>query len=145
MLRDTPGLIEALDHALIGFLTAVNPKNQPQTSPVWFLRDGDELVVYNRPDAQRLRSIAANDKVAFNLRADREGHAGVSLEGTAAVDSALPLALEYPGYVDKYSAQIAHLGWTPRSFSEDYSVGLRIAVTRVRAWGLHRLWGRSEG
>ncbi len=143
MLLSRPGLSEALDVALIGFLTAVNESGQPQSSPVWFIRDGDDLIVYNRPTAPRLTSIASNPRVAFNLRGDRQGHAGVSLEGTAHLEEDLPPAYRFPGYVEKYSHEIAGLGWTPESFSADYSVGLRMKVTRVRAFGLGRL-GEGE-
>ena len=73
------------------------------------------------------------------LPGDREGHAGVSLEGTAFVDESLPPAHQFPGYLEKYADEIADLGWTPESFASDYSVGLRITLTRVRAFGLRRL------
>ena len=139
MLSHTPGLTEALDADLVGFLTAVNAKGQPQTSPIWFIRDGDDIVIYNRARAARLRSIAENSRVAFNLHADAEGRSGISLEGTAAVESSLPPAEEFPGYVDKYDQAIADLGMTPKSFSDDYSVGIRMAVKRVRAWRVDRL------
>ena len=68
MLTDNPALVNLLDEELIGFLTAVSPDGQPQASPVWYLRDGEDIVVYNRPSSPRLVSIAANPKVAFNLR-----------------------------------------------------------------------------
>ena len=141
MLSNTPGLAELLDRELILFLTAVNEANQAQTSPVWFQRDGEDIVVYNQPQAPRLVSIGSNPRVAFNLRADRLGRAGVSFEGTAAVEDALPPAQDFPGYTEKYGDEIANLGWTPASFSEDYSVGIRIRVLRVRTWGLSRLLG----
>jgi len=139
MLTSNTGLAKALDSAIIGFLTAVNGRGQPQTSPVWYIRDGEDLVVYNRPTAARLRSIVGNNRVAFNLRADRRAMSGISLEGTAVVDSDLPPAADFPGYVDRYGEEIARLGWTPESFSTDYSVGLRITVTRVRNWGVEKL------
>ena len=135
MLTSNTGLAEALDSDIIGFLTAVNGRGQPQTSPVWYILDGEELVVYNRPTAARLRSIANNNRVAFNLRADWRARSGISLEGEAAIDSDLPPAVDFPGYVDRYGSEIAGLGWTPESFSTDYSIGLRIIVTRVRNWG----------
>jgi PPOX class probable F420-dependent enzyme len=135
MLTSNTGLAEALDSDIIGFLTAVNGRGQPQTSPVWYIRDGEELVVYNRPTAARLRSIASNSRVAFNLRADSRARSGISLEGEASIDSDLPPAIDFPGYVDRYGSEIAGLGWTPESFSTDYSVGLRIIVSRVRNWG----------
>ncbi len=142
MLSETQGLNEAVDRAKIGFLTAVNAGGQPQTSPVWIHRDGDDIIVYNKPTAARLRSIDANPRVAINLRGDRAGHAAVTIEGRAAVDDSLPPATDLPGYVDKYSEDIEHLGWTPESFASDYSLPIRITVTRVRAWGL-RGWDES--
>lgn len=140
MLTETPGLTEALDTDLVGFLTAVDESGQPQTSPVWFLREGDDILVFNKPTSQRLASIAVNPKVAFNLRADLRARATVSIEGNALVD-ALPDASDIPRYVEKYGREIERLKWTPASFSSDYSVGIRIVVTRVRAWGLKHLAG----
>ncbi|HJQ77793.1 MAG TPA: pyridoxamine 5'-phosphate oxidase family protein [Acidimicrobiia bacterium] len=139
MLSDQALLTAVLDRELIGFLTAVNRSGQPQTSPVWYLRVGDDLVVYNRPGSPRLSSIAANPRVAFTLRGDLRARGGVSLEGQATMAEDLPTAEELPGYVDKYGREIDRLGWTPASFSADYSLGLRIVVTRVRAFGLEKL------
>lgn len=139
MLSNTAHLARLLDKELIAFLTTVNDDDQPQTSPVWFQRDGEDIVVFNRPDARRLCSIETNPRVALALRADRQGHALVSLEGTAAIEHSLPRAKEFPGYEDKYVGEIADLGWTPDSFSDEYSVGIRITVTRVRASDISRL------
>ncbi|MGD2061662.1 MAG: pyridoxamine 5'-phosphate oxidase family protein [Acidimicrobiia bacterium] len=138
MLTESTELIRVLDEELIGFLTAVDMTGQPQSSPVWFLRDGDDIVVYNRPDTPRLDSVAVNPKVAFNLRGDRRAYGMVSIEGVAR-EQDLPPAMEFPGYIDKYGREIESLGWTPESFSADYRRGIRIEVTRVRYSGLHHL------
>jgi PPOX class probable F420-dependent enzyme len=143
MLSDNPRLTETLDRAHIGFMTAVDGSGQPQTSPIWFHRDGEDIIVYNRPTARRLVSIVSNPKVALSLRGDRFGHAGVSLEGIAVIDESLPPSTYLPGYVTKYAGDIADLGWTPESFAADYSVGLRTTVTRVRAFGLKK-WNEAE-
>ena len=90
MLSNTPGLSELLDQKVIGFLTAVKEDGQPQTSPIWFMRDGDDIVIYNRSRARRLRSIQTNPRVAFNLRADVGARSGLTLEGTAVVEQDLP-------------------------------------------------------
>lgn len=139
MLSTEPRLIAILDGELIGFLTAVDPGGQPQTAPVWFVTDGDDLVVYNKPDTPRLVSIRANPRVAFSLRGDRRATGAVLIEGTAVAQPDFPEASEFPGYVEKYGREIERLGWTPESFSADYSFGMRIGVTRVRAWGLDAL------
>lgn len=141
MITDSPRLTAALDNDLIGFLTAVDGSGQPQTSPVWFIRDGNDIVVYSKPDTPRLSSIATNASVSFNLRGDRRARGAVTLEGTARREDDLPPAKDFPGYVAKYGREIERLGWTPGSFSDDYSVALRIVVTRARSWGLDALDG----
>ncbi len=139
MLSDNPRLAAILDNDLIGFLTAVDDSGQPQTAPVWFVRDGENLIVYNRPDTPRLDSIAANSRVSFNLRGDRRARGAVTIEGTASVETRLGPAKNFPGYVEKYGGEIERLGWTPDSFSSDYSTPLKLVVTRVRSWGLDAL------
>ncbi|MGD2101185.1 MAG: pyridoxamine 5'-phosphate oxidase family protein [Acidimicrobiia bacterium] len=137
-LTESEDLCSILDRELIGFLTAVSAAGQPQTSPVWFVRDVDDIVVYNRAGTPRLRAISSNPKVAFNLRGDLRASAAVTFEGVAVVED-LPPAMEFPGYLDKYAREIERLGWTPQSFSSDYGVGLRVTVTRLRSWGLSKL------
>lgn len=139
MLTNVPRLTEIFDNDLIGFLTAVNEAGQPQTSPVWFITDGEDIIVYNQPDTARFTSIATNPKVSFNLRGDRRAIGAVTIEGTASIEENLPAAMDFPGYLDKYAREIERLGWTPETFSDDYSTGLRIVVTRVRTWGLEAL------
>jgi PPOX class probable F420-dependent enzyme len=136
MLTSKPRVTEALDLALIGFLTAVDREGQPQTSPVWFLRDGDELIVYNRPKSRRLASIVDNDRVAFTLRADRQATGMLTIEGRAVVDDDLEPADRVEAYVTKYAEEIEGMGWTPEQFASLYSVGIRVRVTRLRVWAI---------
>jgi PPOX class probable F420-dependent enzyme len=138
MLSGPSRLIETLDAALIGLLTTVNRDGQPQTSPVWFHRSGDDVIVYSRPNTPKLENVAVNPLVGLSLRGDRQGHAGVSLEGSAVIDVATPRSNKLAGYVGKYAEEISDLGWTPESFADDYSVCLRISVTKVRSFGLSK-------
>lgn len=138
MLTDNPKAAAILDRDLIGFLTAVNVTGQPQTAPVWFWRDGDDILVYNRPTSPRLESIATNPKVSFSVRGDIRAAGALVLEGRAEIGG-LPPAADIPPYVEKYGREIERNGWTPETFSDMYSEGLRITVTRVWAWGLDAL------
>ena len=123
---------EKLDEELVGWLTTVTPKGQPKSTIVWFLRDGDDLLIYSRPRKPKLANIAANPRVAFNLRSDRHGHSIVTIEGTATIEDDPIPAHRVPQYVDKYSESIKANGWTNQSFAEDYSVLIRISVNRLR-------------
>ena len=69
----------------------------------------------------------------------RRARGAVLFEGRATRDDSLPPAKDFPGYLDKYAREIERLGWTPESFSSDYSAGIRITVTRTRAWRLDAL------
>ncbi len=103
-----------LHEAIIGWLTTVSRDGGPQPIPVWFLWDGGRSVIlYSRPDKRKLQNIASNPKVSLN-------------------DD--PPADQIPEHVDKYAGRIAALSWTPESFAADFSVPLRITLTRIHGW-----------
>jgi len=134
MFEARPELAGSLGEDLVGWLTTVTESGQPQSSVVWFLRDGDDLLVYSKPDATKMRNISVNPKVAFNLRTDEMGDSMSTFEGTASVVSSPTPPHQHPAYFAKYQVQIKRLGWTPEQFSDDYSALIRIAVSRVRSW-----------
>ena len=134
MLETKPELTARLDEDLVGWLTTVTDSGQPQSSVVWFLRDGEDLLVYSKPDATKMRNISLNEKVAFNLRTDEMGDSITTFEGTAVVvDSPTP-PHQHPAYFGKYREQISRLGWTPEQFADEYSTLIRITVRRIRSW-----------
>jgi PPOX class probable F420-dependent enzyme len=119
---------------IIGWLTTVSPEGAPQPVPVWFLWDGDRsILLYSRPDKRKLRNIAQNPRVSLNLDSDRVDADIVICWGEIAVSEDLA-ASEVPEYVGKYAERIAALGWTPESFAADFSVPLRIELTRIHGW-----------
>jgi len=115
------------------WMTTVTPEGQPQSSPVWFLVDGGDVIVYSAHSA-RLRNIAANPRVALNL--DGNGHGGdiVTFEGSAHVAVDEPPAAANPRYVAKYGSLMERNGWTPEEFSALYPVAIRVRFDRGRAW-----------
>ena len=134
MFQTRPELAAELDQENVGWLTTVSSGGQPQTSVVWFLRVGDDLLIYSQAKAAKLGNIAANPQVAFNLRGDAEGDRVATFEGTATIDRSPTPAHEVPAYLDKYKGEIRRLGWSPAEFAADYSVLIRIAVDRIQSW-----------
>ncbi len=134
MLTDHPSVVARMDRELLGWLTTVNSAGQPQASPIWFVTDGDDLVVHNRVDARRLTNLELNPRIAFNLRGDPRGDSIVTLEGTASVDPSVPTPLGSTDYMNKYGDEIVRLGWTHEEYDEEFPVEIRIVVTRVRSW-----------
>jgi PPOX class probable F420-dependent enzyme len=116
------------------WLTTVRADGQAQATPVWFLWDGETFLLYSQPDAQKVRNLAANPKVALHLDDDGSGGDVVTVEGTATVEPDTPRADRVDGYLAKYRAAIDALGYEPGPFARSYSTAIRVRPTRVRVW-----------
>jgi PPOX class probable F420-dependent enzyme len=116
----------------VGWLTTVGPDGTPQPSPIWFLWDGETVLMYSRPDTPKLRNIERNPRVALNLDGDGRGGDIVILTGEARIDREAPAATDYPEYLEKYRQRFARNGMTPEWFAEAYSVPIRMTPTRLR-------------
>jgi PPOX class probable F420-dependent enzyme len=116
------------------WLTTVRADGQAQATPVWFLWDGETFLLYSQPDAQKVRNLAANPKVALHLDDDGSGGDVVTVEGTATVEPDTPRADRVDGYLAKYRAAIDALGYEPGPFARSYSTAIRVRPTRLRVW-----------
>jgi PPOX class probable F420-dependent enzyme len=124
--------LERLERELVIWLTTVSPSGQPQASPVWFLWDDGEIIVYSLKGAPRARNISGHPEVALNLNSTPSGGDVVSLEGVARLDPDAPSSATYTDYALKYRALLDEYGWTPEYFAREYPDAIRIRVTRVR-------------
>ena len=99
---------------------------------MWFLWDGtDSFLVYSQPNTPKLRNIEANPRAALHL--DGNGRGGdIVVVSASASRSSDPPAYQVPAYIAKYGRLSAGNGWTPESFSADYSVPVRLAARRLR-------------
>lgn len=131
---DKPATLERLDSEPIIWLTTVRSNGQPQTSPVWFLRRGNEMLIYSLPDTARVANIRSNPRVALNLDGNGLGGAIVTIEGTARVAEEQPAAAELPDYVEKYHRFMERNGWTPEVFASRYSTPIVVTMQRGRSW-----------
>ena len=118
----------------IAWLTTVRSDGQPQSVPVWFMWDGQDFLIYSRPDRQKLKNVGGNSRVGLHLNSDERGDDVVRVEGRAEVADDLPPADELPGYVEKYREAIARIGYDPEGFARDYSVALRVTPERWHIW-----------
>ena len=123
--------IARLERERIGWLTTVTPEGQPQTLPVWFVWQDDELVVYGDRRAKRNANLAANQRVTIHLDTSPGGGDVVSIEGLARIDADYPRIPANPAYLAKYGEWIdAQLGG-PESMAAVYDRPIRIRPTRA--------------
>jgi PPOX class probable F420-dependent enzyme len=133
MFEERPDIQDRLSGEPIIWLTTVDHRGQPQTSPVWFLIRDDVVVVYSLEGTPRTRNIRANPRVSLNLNSSRNGGQLVIIEGRAEIVTEGPRADEDVDYVAKYEGEMADLGMTPGSFARDYPVLIHVHPTRLRA------------
>jgi len=121
-----------LNSETIIWLTTVGSDLTPQPRPVWFVPDGDDVLIYSRPKAAKLAHIRQHASVALHFNADQWGsdETVVVLTGTATLEPDKGPLLS--AYVKKYKKDIAELGMTPEQFAASYSVPIRVEVTGAR-------------
>jgi PPOX class probable F420-dependent enzyme len=116
------------------WLTTVNPNGQPQSSPVWFLWNGADFLIYGSTDGPKTPNIRANPQVSLNLDGNGQGGGIVIFEGTAVIEAAGPPADAVADYVAKYGPRIESYGWTLEGMARDYPHVIRVTPTRARIW-----------
>lgn len=115
------------------WLTTVRPDRTPQAIPVWFLWDGETVLIYSQPKTPKLRNIAENSTVALHLNGDPYGNDIVILTGEARVAEDAPPVHEHPAFVEKYHDDLS-TDEKAQAMGRDYSVAIRVTPTNLRGF-----------
>lgn len=118
----------------VGWFVTVGSDLTPQPRPVWFLWDGESILVFSQPRARKIAHLTANPKVSFHLNTDEEGSHVVVIAGEAAVDPNSPPVNKVPAYLKKYRKGIVALEMTAEDFGREYSVAIRMTPRSLRGW-----------
>ncbi len=127
-------LDERLQAESVIWLTTVDADGQPQSSPVWFLWDEGEFLIYAEPGSWKVRNIRARPRVALNLNSNTQGGRVATFEGTARIAAEQPPVHQAASYLAKYRSGITSTGSTPEKMAAEYSAALRVTPTRVRVF-----------
>ncbi len=113
------------------WLTTVSADGTPYPRPVWFLWDGEGILIFSQPEAGKVRQLAHNPHVALNFNSDAGGGDVAVLIGEAQILKQPPAANLLKAYIEKYRQGIQEIGLTPESMQQKYSVPLRITPARM--------------
>ena len=114
------------DHIL--WLGSVRPDGRPHLVAVWFLWTGKDLLIFSKPDAQKIRNLRQNPQVMVAI--DNTNQGNITLEGKAELLDDPLVSATLPEYVAKYGVHITGIGYTPETMAKAYSQAIRIAPTR---------------
>lgn len=118
---------------LVVWLTTVGRDGTPQPNPVWFVWDGETILVYNRADARRLAHVRERPAVSLNFDSAGGGDI-VVVAGRAELTEGEPAPHEHPEYLAKYGQAMQRVSGSLEAFSRAYPVPLRIRPFRVRGF-----------
>ena len=121
-----------LEKDMVVWLTTVSRTGRPHAVPVWFWWDGAQFLIYSIP-GQKIRDIEANPHVELHLNTDRVGDRVHRFEGRVEILKDQPPAYRVPKYLAKYRERIKGYGWTPKGFSDQYHIALRVKPTRIKS------------
>ena len=112
------------------WLSSVKPNGDPHMVPVWFLWDGNAVLIFSQPNTQKMRNLQGNPHVMLALDTADDGGDIVMLTGTAELDETTNMAAAFPAYIQKYGQQIQSFGWSIESMAQDYSRAIRVTPTK---------------
>src|SRR5690348_10654144 len=121
---------ERLRSVEILWLASVRPDGRPHLVPVWFLWEGETILLFSKPENQKGRNLRQNPAVTVALDATDQGDDVTVLEGTAVILDNPDITTALPAYASKYAALLADMGSTAETMAKEYSQAIRITITR---------------
>jgi PPOX class probable F420-dependent enzyme len=116
------------------WLATTGEDGRPSVVPVWFLWDGEAILVASKPHARKVTNIRSNPAVMIALGdADEDFDVGL-VEATGRLVDVPTRLLLAAGLQAKYARRMAELGLGPAEFAATYSQVLRIEPDRWLAW-----------
>jgi len=125
-------LAERLRSDITIWLCSVRPDGRPHAVVVWFLWDGEAILIFSKPNNQKLRNIENNPNVLLAIDDTKGGSQPLAIEGTAVLVKDGSVSTAMPAYAEKYAQKLAEYNWTGESMAQEYSEPIRITPTRFR-------------
>ena len=75
-----------LSQPMIARLTTIQPDGYPHTVPVWFLLDGDDLLVFSLRETRKVKNAQLNPKGGLSMGGDPAGSPGYVVAGDIVIE-----------------------------------------------------------
>jgi PPOX class probable F420-dependent enzyme len=123
-----------LDREPVVWLSTVRPDGGPHLVPIWFWWDGEAVLVFSKPGAQKVRNLRSNPTVMLAL-GDAEDDFDVGLlEGRAELLERPTRDVLPAAHLAKYADQLASIGVSAAEYAATYSQVIRIVPEGFLAW-----------
>lgn len=123
-------IADRLRDEVILWIATVRPDGKPHLVPVWFLWHEGTILVFSKPNNQKVRNLRQNSAVVVSLDNTDDGDDVITFEGVAELFDDLGVTPEMPEYASKYTGELADMNQTPASMAQEYTQAIRITPTR---------------
>jgi PPOX class probable F420-dependent enzyme len=124
--------MQRLQNAEYIWFTTVRADGMPQPTPVWFVWDNGTFLIYSNPQAQKVRNIINNPRVALSFNDNPDASEYLVIMGEAQIDSNTPSPVDMAAYHAKYKQGIIEIGMNDDSFRQTFSAPIRVTPVSVR-------------
>ncbi len=126
--------VERLERARNYWLATTRPDGRPHNVPVWFWWDGETVLIFSQPNAQKVRNLRHSPHAVLTLNTLDDGEDVVIIEGTADLLDQPTTELMLPAFGEKYADLFVRVGSDPAKMAAEYSQPIRVTPGRFRAW-----------
>lgn len=126
-----PAYRARLEKELILWITTVRADGQPQSHPVWFVVDGDDLLMWSK-EGDRTRNLGDNNRVAVHVSDNGRGGDVLTIEGIAHIEPSLGRGSQHPEFVRRYQPLVDSYKTDWAWFDGTYRFPVRITPQKVR-------------
>jgi general stress protein 26 len=75
-----------MQQAILARISVIDDQGYPHTVPIWFVRDGDEIVFFSSRTARKIAFMRKNPKGAVSIGGNPYGSEGYLVKGTFAIE-----------------------------------------------------------
>jgi PPOX class probable F420-dependent enzyme len=58
---------DLLDKPVLAHVATIGPKGEPQSNPVWFILDGENIVISIGPEGQKAKNLERDPRIALSM------------------------------------------------------------------------------
>ena len=121
------------------WLSTTDERGYPHIVPIWYVWDGEAILIFSKPHARKVRAMRSQPRVALALGEPRDDFDVQLIEGHAEVTSMTTAqALADPAigreHARKYAAELFGLGLDRDEYASTYSAVIRVTPTRFLPW-----------
>lgn len=128
---DDPVVAQLLDGPNLARLAYIGLDNRPRAVPIWFTREGGEIVMITGPRADKVRALQANPAVALTIDDSRPPYKVLLIDGDAVLENVEGIDPGYAGIARKYLGAAADAYLSQLRIKRQVRIRVRPRVWRV--------------